>query len=175
MGTLIKMSKPSTAQKKPSEEKSGSAKNEASEKRSSAVSKKRASVSSASSSKSKVDLMENGRGEAVKTAEKKERVPTGKASEERPPTTSGGAEENKETTENEDMRKTQSTPVILEKDVERVKAKIKTGEDIDAHEILRPVLFMLDDMRRNIRHIRKKNGHRGGEMEIVNGGDSNAH
>ena len=94
---------------------SGSAKNEASEKRSSAVSKKRASVSSASSSKSKVDLMENGRGEAVKTAEKKERVPTGKASEERPPTTSGGAEENKETTENEDMRKTQSTPVILEK------------------------------------------------------------
>ena len=59
--------------------------------------------------------MENGRGEAVKTAEKKERVPTGKASEERPPTTSGGAEENKETTENEDMRKTQSTPVILEK------------------------------------------------------------
>jgi len=66
------------------------------------------------------------------------------------------------------MRKTQSTPVILEKDVERVKAKIKTGEDIDAHEILRPVLFMLDDMRRNIRHIRKKNGHKG-EMEIVNG------
>ena len=95
---------------------SGSAKNEASEKRSSAVSKKRASVSSASSSKSKVDLMENGRGEAVKTAEKKERVPTGKA-EERPPTSGAGAagEENKETTENEDMRKTQSTPVILEK------------------------------------------------------------
>ena len=60
--------------------------------------------------------MENGRGEAVKTAEKKERVPTGKA-EERPPTSGAGAagEENKETTENEDMRKTQSTPVILEK------------------------------------------------------------
>ena len=63
--------------------------------------------------------------------------------------------------------------ILCQKDVERVKAKIKTGEDIDAHEILRPVLFMLDDMRRNIRHIRKKNGHRGGEMEIVNGGDSN--
>ena len=58
--------------------------------------------------------------------------------------------------------------ILCQKDVERVKAKIKTGEDIDAHEILRPVLFMLDDMRRNIRHIRKKNGHKG-EMEIVNG------
>ena len=94
---------------------SASAKNDSTEKRSSAVSKKRASVSSASSSKSKVE-QENGRGEAVKTAEKKERVPTGKA-EERPPTSGAGAagEENKETTENEDMRKTQSTPVILEK------------------------------------------------------------
>ena len=56
--------------------------------------------------------------------------------------------------------------ILCQKDVERVKAKIKTGEDIDAHEILRPVLFMLDDMRRNIRHIRKKNGHKG-EMEVV--------
>ena len=60
---------------------------------------------------------------------------------------------------------------LCQKDVERVKTKIKTGEDIDAHEILRPVLFMLDDMRRNIRHIRKKNGHKG-EMELVNGGEN---
>ena len=93
---------------------SGSAKNEASEKRSSAVSKKRASAVSSASSSKKVE--ENGgRSEAVKTAEKKERVPTGK--EERPPT---GVGENKEATEagaetTEDMRKTQAaTPVILE-------------------------------------------------------------
>ena len=32
--------------------------------------------------------------------------------------------------------------ILCQKDVERVKAKIKTGEDIDAHEILRPVLFI---------------------------------
>merc|ERR1711879_214587 len=154
-----------TSRKSTKEEKPASAKNE--EKRgASAVSKK---VSSASSSKKGSEAGLN-RAEAVKTAEKNGRVPTGK--QERPPTTSAEAtEENKEQSASEDIRKSQATPVILEQDVERVKTKIKTGEDIDAHEILRPVLFMLDDMRRNIRHIRKKNGHKG-EMEVVNGDEN---
>ena len=82
---------------------SASAKNE--EKRGSAVSKKRASVSSASSSKKALEGQER---EAVKTAEKNGRVPTGKS---RPPTGSEATEENKE---QEDIRKSQATPVILE-------------------------------------------------------------
>ena len=92
---------------------SASAKNE--EKRGgSAVSKK---VSSASSSKKGSEAGLN-RAEAVKTAEKNGRVPTGK--QERPPTTSAEAtEENKEQSASEDIRKSQATPVILEQVIYR--------------------------------------------------------
>ena len=51
-------------------------------------------------------------------------------------------------------RKTQTSLDMIEKDVERIKAQIKTGDDIDAQEVLQAVLLMLDDMRYNMKLLK---------------------
>ena len=51
-------------------------------------------------------------------------------------------------------RKTQTSLDMIEKDVERIKAQIKTGDDIDAQEVLQAVLLMLDDMRFNMKQLK---------------------
>ena len=51
-------------------------------------------------------------------------------------------------------RKTQTSLDMIERDVERIKAQIKTGDDIDAQEVLQAVLLMLDDMRFNMKQLK---------------------
>ena len=55
-------------------------------------------------------------------------------------------------------RKTQTSQDLIDLDVEKIKAKIKSGEDIEAHEVLQTGLLIMDSMRRDIAKLRNAEG-----------------
>lgn len=64
-------------------------------------------------------------------------------------------------------RKTQTSLDVIERDVERIKAKIKTGEDIDAQEVLQAVLLMLDDMRLTMTELKDEKKKNTPDVEVI--------
>lgn len=65
-------------------------------------------------------------------------------------------------------RKTQTSQDVIQKEVEKIKAKIKTGEDIDAQEVLQAVLLMLDDMRMTMKQLENEKAQEISEVEVIN-------
>lgn len=64
-------------------------------------------------------------------------------------------------------RKTQTSQDAIERAVGKIKAQLKTGEDIDAQEVLKAVLLMLDDMRLTLGHLKDEKNQNTAEVEVV--------